>query len=117
MLYGVLGMEDSARNYYEKGLSYADEKEVRSRNYYLLLQNYATFLKEGGEYAEAERLLYECATGMTDTTYVYTLYSSLASLHPIMTGDNASSQTGTSSVPRLIRVQRLYFKIFIVHLP
>ncbi|MBR5803847.1 MAG: hypothetical protein IKY31_05875 [Bacteroidaceae bacterium] len=81
MLYGVLGMEDSARNYYEKGLSYADEKEVRSRNYYLLLQNYATFLKEGGEYAEAERLLYECATGMTDTTYVYTLYSSLASLH------------------------------------
>lgn len=81
MLYSVCGMEDSARTYYNRGLSYADEKGVRSRNYYLMLQNYATFLKEKGNYDEAERILYECAAQLTDTAYVYTLYSSLSSLH------------------------------------
>ena len=81
MVYDLLGYRDSARTCYADGLSYADEKGVRSRNYYLLLQNYASFLTEGEEYPEAEQLLLQCAGQLADSTYSHTLHSSLATLY------------------------------------
>lgn len=81
MMHDVLGQKDSARSHYVEGLAYADVKGVRSRNYYLLLQNYASFLTENREFAEADRLLQECVEQMDDSLYIHTLYSSLATLY------------------------------------
>ena len=81
MMYDVLGYRDSARACYAEGLSFATDKGVQSRNYHLLLQNYASFLTEEGGYPEAERLLLQCADRLTDSAYIYTLYSSLATLY------------------------------------
>lgn len=81
MMHDVLGQKDSARTCYTEGLAYADEWGVRSRNYYLLLQNYASFLTENGEFAEAERLLQQCAGRMSASPYVHTLYSALTTLY------------------------------------
>lgn len=81
MVYDLLGHRDSARTCYTDGLSYADEKGVRSRNYYLLLQNYASFLTEGEEFSEAEQLLLQCAGQLADSAYSHTLHSSLATLY------------------------------------
>lgn len=81
MMYDVLGQKDSAQTCYVDGLAYADEKGVRSRNYYLLLQNYASFLTESRKFAEADSLLQECIGRMNTSPYIHTLYSSLATLH------------------------------------
>lgn len=81
MMYDVLGYRDSARVCYAEGLSFATDKGVQSRNYHLLLQNYASFLTEEGSYPEAERLLLQCADRLADSAYIYTLYSSLATLY------------------------------------
>lgn len=81
MMYDVLGYRDSARACYAEGLSFATDKGVQSRNYHLLLQNYASFLTEEGSYPEAERLLLQCADRLADSAYIYTLYSSLATLY------------------------------------
>ena len=81
MVYDLLGHNDSARTCYTDGLAYAEEKGVRSRNYYLLLQNYASFLTEREEYLEAERLLLQCAGQLSDSVYAHTLNSSLATLY------------------------------------
>lgn len=81
MMYDVLGQKDSARACYTEGLAYADEWGIRSRNYYLLLQNYASFLSENNEFVEAEHLLQQCAGQMSVSPYVHTLYSSLATLY------------------------------------
>lgn len=81
-MYKMLDMRDSAKAYYELGLSYKDSlSEGKERNYYLLLQNYATFLMESENYVEAERLLQECLANMTDIHYLYTLYSALTTLY------------------------------------
>lgn len=81
MMHDVLGQKDSARACYTEGLAYADERGVRSRNYYLLLQNYASFLTENGDFIEAERLLQQCAGRMGTSPYVHTLYSALTTLY------------------------------------
>lgn len=81
-LFELMNMPDSARNYYECGLLYKDSlSDGKMRNYYLLLQSYAAFLMECGNYAEAERLLQECLENMKDANYLPTLYSALTSLY------------------------------------
>lgn len=81
-VFKMLDMSDSAKVYYELGLSYKDSlREGKERNYYLLLQNYATFLMGSDNYAEAERLLQECLANMTDTHYLHTLYAALTTLY------------------------------------
>ena len=81
MVYNLLGYKDSARISYADGLAYADKKGVKSRNYYMLLQNYASFLTENQNYSEAERILLQCTSQLADSAYTYTLYSSLATLY------------------------------------
>lgn len=81
MVYDLLGHKDSARTCYIEGLAYADEKKIRAKNYYHLLQNYASFLTETHNYPEAEHLLLQCADRLEDSTYVHTLNSSLATLY------------------------------------
>ena len=81
MVYDLLGDTDSARICYAEGLAYAEDNGVRSRNYYLLLQNYASFLTESSDYSEAERLLLQCVGQVADSAYAYTLFSSLATLY------------------------------------
>ena len=81
-IYIMIDMSDSAKAYYERGLSYKDNlSDGKKRNYYLLLQNYATFLMRSGNYDEAERLLQECLTNMTDIHYLHTLYAALTMLY------------------------------------
>ena len=81
-IYKIKSMPDSAKAYYELGLSYKERlSKGKERNYYLLLQSYATFLMERGEYAETERLLQECLTNMTDAHYLHTLYAALTTLY------------------------------------
>ena len=81
-LYKMMNMSDSAKAYYERGLSYESKLcDGKKRNYYLLLQSYATFLMGNGNYPEAERLLQECLTNMKDSNYYYTLYSALTTLY------------------------------------
>lgn len=81
LMYDALGHTDSARTCYEEGLAYATDKGVQSRNHCLLLQNYASFLTERGDYGEAERLLLACARQMTDSVAVHTACSALATLY------------------------------------
>ena len=81
-VFKILDQSDSAKAYYERGLSYKDSLgDGKKRNYYLLLQNYATFLMGNDNYAEAERLLQECLANMTDIHYLHTLYTALTTLY------------------------------------
>ena len=81
-MYKMLDQPDSAKAYYERGMSYKDcLSDGKKKNYYLLLQSYATFLMGNGNYPEAERLLQECLTNMKDSNYYYTLYSALTTLY------------------------------------
>ena len=81
-LFELLNIPDSAKAYYECGLSYVDHlSEVRMRNHYLLLQSYAAFLIKREEYSEAEKLLQECLENITDSNYLHTLYSALTTLY------------------------------------
>ena len=81
-IYKMLDMPDSTKAYYERGLSYKDSlSDGKRRNYYLLLQSYATFLMGSDNYPEAERLLQECLTNMEDSNYYYALYSALTTLY------------------------------------
>ena len=81
-IYIMMDMPDSANAYYERGMSYKDSlSDGKKRNYYLLLQNYATFLMRGENYAEAERLLQECLENMNDSNYLHTLYAALTTLY------------------------------------
>lgn len=81
-MYKMLDQPDSAKTYYERGMSYKDcLSDGKKKNYYLLLQSYATFLMGNGNYPEAERLLQECVENMTDSNYYYTLYSALTTLY------------------------------------
>ena len=81
-MYIMLDMKDSAKVYYERGFSYADRLNAgKQRNYYLLLQSYAAFLMECGNYSEAEVLLLECLENITDSNYLHTQYSALTTLY------------------------------------
>ncbi len=80
-LFELMGMRDSARIYYERGLSYTDKMAVRKSNYYLLLHDYATFLMGENDYASAERLLLECAGELASSVYRYTSHAALAALY------------------------------------
>ncbi len=78
----IMGEIDSAKVYYERGLSYGDKvNDGKRKNYYLLLQNYATFLTKQGNYADAERLLLQCSEKIANTAYRYSLYSALTTLY------------------------------------
>lgn len=81
-LFELTNMPDSAKNYYEQGLECAKRiNEGNRKNYYSLLQSYASFLSKREEYAHAERLLQECLAQITDSTNSYTLYSVLTTLY------------------------------------
>lgn len=81
-MFELLEKPDSAKSYYERGLSYADSLEInRKDNYYLLLHNYAAFLMRKGEFSHAEHLLKECADHLEDSTYRHTLHSALTTLY------------------------------------
>ena len=77
-VYRKLGLSDSAKLYFEKGLEY--EGKVSLYRYSLFKQNYANFLRRNGEYDKAERMLLECEQYITDENK-YSLYSSLATLY------------------------------------
>ena len=80
-LFKIMGQLDSAKAYYERGLSYADNTEMKNNiRYYLLLQNYANFLRKNGEYEKAEQMLLECELLLTGKQR-YSVYSSLATLY------------------------------------
>ena len=80
-IYKLKHLPDSVEAYYKRGMSYKDSlSDGRKRNYYLLLQGYATFLMGNGNYPEAERLLQECLTNMKDSNYYHALYSALTTL-------------------------------------
>ena len=81
-LYKIMNMSDSAKAYYERGLSYESKlSDGKKRNFHLLLQSYATFFIENDNYDEAERLLQECLANMTDSNYLHTLFSALTTLY------------------------------------
>ncbi len=81
-MYKMLDMRDSAKAYYECGLSYKDSlNDGKKRIYYLLLQSYAAFLMESENYPEAERLLQDCLVNMTDANYRHPLYAALTTLY------------------------------------
>ena len=81
-MYKMLDMPDSAKAYYERGLSYEGKlSDGKKRNHYLLLQSYATFLMGNENYSEAECLLLECVENMTDSNYFHTLYAALTTLY------------------------------------
>ena len=81
-IYKLKHLPDSVEAYYKRGMSYKDSlSDGRKRNYYLLLQGYATFLMGNGNYPEAERLLQECLTNMKDSNYYHALYSALTTLY------------------------------------
>ncbi len=81
-IYKLKHLPDSVEAYYKRGMSYKDSlSDGRKRNYYLLLQSYATFLMESDNYSEAERLLQECLTNMKDSNYYHALYSALTTLY------------------------------------
>ena len=81
-LYKVLNMSDSAKAYYERGLSYVNGLS-RKQYYYALLQNYASFLMQNGELEKAERLFKECEINapfeISDN-----VYSALATFYQIV---------------------------------
>ena len=81
-LYELMDWPDSAKAYYERGMIYGKNlSEGKERICYLLQNNYAVFLMNRREYAEAERLLTECLGQITDSVYCYTLYSALTTLY------------------------------------
>lgn len=74
-IYELVGQIDSAQSYYERGLSYVGVENKK------LLHNYAVFLVNQGKYAEAEEMLRNSKVYISDTTYIYNVYSSLATLY------------------------------------
>lgn len=74
----IMGQRDSARYYYEKGLSY---KELRSpAKRFELLKNYANLLVKEQKFEEAEKLLKTCEANISGEVR-YSLYSCLATLY------------------------------------
>lgn len=95
-LYGMKEMPDSAETYYRQGKEYAelcqDNKRVR-----MFLQNYATFLIDLKRYSEAERMLKE-AEEQADSTYIYNVYSALATLYYEMGQDKRAGLYATKAL-------------------
>ena len=81
-LYKVLNMSDSAKAYYERGLSYVNGLS-RKQYYYALLQNYASFLMQNGELEKAERLFKECEIN-APSEISDNVYSALATFYQIV---------------------------------
>lgn len=80
-LFMRLEQTDSARYYYECGLSYADSLNRNKKNYCLLLQNYSLFLIKMEDYSEAEYLLSKCLQNLRDDNYIHSLYATLTTLY------------------------------------
>ena len=79
-IYRLLDKPDSAKVYYELGLSY--KGRLSAKRYYTLLKSYADFLRMEESYAEAEQLLRECENGIKeDEPARLALYSCFASLY------------------------------------
>lgn len=78
-VFNVVDLPDSADVYYKRGMEYA-EKCPENRRVKLFLQNYAAFLIDRKHYNEAEQLLME-AEEQADSTYIYNVYSSFATLY------------------------------------
>lgn len=74
-IYELMGQKDSAQVYYVRGLSYTG---VDNRN---LLHNYALHLMKRGMYADAENMLKESETQISESVHIYNVYSSLATLY------------------------------------
>ena len=79
-VYGMMGMPDSSEVYYRQGLSLLGNCRNEKRSS-MFLQNYAAFLTNRGQYDEAERILKESEDRLSDSTYIYNVYASLASLY------------------------------------
>ncbi len=84
-MYEIINKKDSAEIYYKRGMHYADNTS-RKEYLYALLQNYAAFLVSDKRFEEAERLLQENQSQMTDSTYIYNVYAAFATLY-YETGD------------------------------
>ena len=85
-IYELIGHLDSAKTYYERGMQY--RKQISEERYCLFAANYATFLIKTKQFDEAEQLLLESKSQVTDSVYRYNVYSSFATLY-YATGDYA----------------------------
>ena len=78
-IYDMKEMPDSAEAYYKQGMSHAEK--CQKRKYVdMLYQNYGVFLIERMQYEEAEQLLKK-SERVADSTYIYNVYSALATLY------------------------------------
>lgn len=78
-IYELLGQSDSAKIYYERGMQYRNQ--ISEERYSLFAINYATFLIKTRLFVEAEHLLQKSESQMSDSTYIYNVYSSFATLY------------------------------------
>ena len=78
-IYDLKGVPDSVELYYKRGMEYVRKCRGNKRAK-LFMQNYAAFLIDRKQYATAERLLKE-AEEQADSTYIYNVYSSFATLY------------------------------------
>ncbi len=77
--YRLLEMPDSASVYYKIGLKYEDSiPDIDSQ---ILKYNYASFLIENKQYSYAEKILLGSELQMSNSNYIYNVYSSLATLY------------------------------------
>ena len=78
-IFSMMEMYDSAKVYYEHGLSYVENCHNQKRAN-LFLHNYAVFLIERGEYDEAEYILKTCENKF-DTNDAFDVCSALTTLY------------------------------------
>lgn len=78
-IYELQHRPDSAEAYYKRGMESIGECR-HDRNASMFLQNYALFLIGDKQYEEAGKLLEE-SESVADTTYIYNVYSSFATLY------------------------------------
>ena len=76
----MLGEMDSAAVYYRRGFTYLDGDNCGKKGA-MFMQNYASFLISGRQYAEAERLLMESETAFSGSEHIYNVYSTFSTLY------------------------------------
>ena len=76
----MLGEMDSAAVYYRRGFAYLDGDNCGKKGA-MFMQNYASFLISGRQYAEAERLLMESETAFSGSEHIYNVYSTFSTLY------------------------------------
>lgn len=81
-IYELLNLPDSAKVYYDRGMEYREQ--ISEKRYSLFAVNYATFLLRSEKYMEAETILRNSEMHISDSAYIYNVYSSLSTLYYAM---------------------------------